>query len=196
MGVLNFSIEDLQGNSNSSESEKQKASSSNSASLTSEEEILCEAKRRNFKMIPLDIQRVITEIFGVEIQLESMDRNISGYLEENPTKGKWIIYLNQYDNPRRRNFTMAHELAHLVLEHNSQLINGRKDEVILLRSDDNDPIEREADDFAANLLMPKEDFAQAIEHGINTFEKLALHFGVSISAIKYRAYKLGYIGKY
>ena len=192
MGVLNFSIEDLQKKGDKKR-EKQQAVS---PSLTSVEEILAEAKLRHFTMIPLDIYRVVTEIFGVEVQLENMDRNISGYLEENPKAGKWVIFLNQYDNPRRRNFTMAHELAHLVLQHNNQLINGRKDEVILLRSDNDDLIEKAADDFAANLLMPKESFAEAIEKGINTFEKLALQFGVSISAVKYRAYKLGYIGKY
>lgn len=195
MGVSYFSIEDL---TLDKKGQKKKSAfvTSSRLSIHTIDEIRREAKNRGIRTQPLDIERVIKEIFNINVIKDEMDRNISGYIEENANKTSWNIYINQYDNLRRQNFTMAHELAHFVLEHSSSLINGRKDESILLRSDNDDEVEKEANDFAAELLMPENEFRECIEKGINTFEQLALYFDVSISAIKYRAYKLKYIGSY
>ena len=44
--------------------------------------------------------------------------------------------------------------------------------------------------------MPEDKFEQYISEGTNTIEKLADKFQLSISAVRYRAYKLKYIQEY
>jgi Zn-dependent peptidase ImmA (M78 family) len=50
-----------------------------------------------------------------------------------------ILYNERQQNPRRRNFTLAHEIGHIYLDHR----------------DDSDKNEAEANRFASELLMPE-----------------------------------------
>ncbi|MBR6611450.1 MAG: ImmA/IrrE family metallo-endopeptidase, partial [Campylobacter sp.] len=51
-------------------------------------------------------------------------------------------------------------------------------------------------EFAAKLLMPKDDFLNIIKSGKTRLGDIAEHFGVSAAAAKYRAYRLGLIKEY
>lgn len=53
-------------------------------------------------------------------------------------------------------------------------------------------MEYEANEFAANLLMPKERVRDEIRNGVTSLKSLAEKFGVSILAMKYQVQKLGY----
>lgn len=84
-------------------------------------------------------------------------------------------------------FSAAHELGHLVLHHQDY----RQDEV-----DENKAHEKEADTFAAHLLMPQAAFERewAKYSGLRFVERvLAVKawFGVSYKTVLYRLYELG-----
>jgi Zn-dependent peptidase ImmA (M78 family) len=105
---------------------------------------------------------------------------VSGfYSKENGT-----IYINSKDIPARRSFTLAHELGHAILKHENP--------GVLLRSTVNgndSPIEKEANYFAANLLIPEEFLIRKIrKHNLsaNDIDILADLFAVSYSFMKYR----------
>ena len=123
-----------------------------------------------------------------------MDRDTSGFIER-ITPQEWAIHVNKWENPLRQKFTIAHELAHFIL-HQNILQSGSHYDSILYRDENTSPTEREANSFASNLLMPEDKFEQYISEGINTIEKLADKFQLSISAVRYRAYKLKYIQEY
>lgn len=90
-----------------------------------------------------------------------------------------MVFINESAPADRKRFTLAHELGHLVMHAE---IDGLAN------------IEREANEFASSLLMPKED----IQHELYelTIEKLAalkMKWRVSMAALIHRAKDLGTI---
>lgn len=98
---------------------------------------------------------------------------------------KWGILYNSAHSPGRTRFTIAHEFAHYLL-HRHKLPNGIRcgEEVVTRR--DGEGIEKEADTFAAFLLMPFHDFRARIPADYKpTFDELsqaASRYGVSLTA--------------
>lgn len=158
-------------------------------------EILEKARARQINTDPLDIKAVATQIFNIEIREDKFDKGISGFLER--IGQNWCIFVNQYENEWRKRFTIAHELGHFVKHRDKYIIAGSSaPDLIFFRDNTIDPIEKEANDFAADLLMPKDIFIKKIRSGCNTLEKLSEAFQLSTTAVKYRAYKLGLISEY
>ena len=95
------------------------------------------------------------------------------------------IVLGGGGSERRRRFTIAHEIGHFVLhpqlarpERGGQVTEAGRVE------------EREADAFAAELLMPEHQVRQAArEHGADV-DRLADRFDVSRSAMRNRLQRL------
>ena len=109
--------------------------------------------------------------------------------------------VNASDILPRRRFTAAHELGHAVL-HRERMGRFRADtETTLLEADDStDELEREANQFAAELLMPEAVLqARAAElkslHGVCPtgvlVYRLAAELLVSREAMRYRLKNLG-----
>ena len=117
-----------------------------------------------------------------------MDDDLSGYLEFRG--GVWMVGVNAFHHPNRKRFTIAHEIAHFVLHSGQQA--SFHDRTFARRADDANPMEREADRFAAQLLMPEADVRELIRLGVTTLSGLAGHFGVSALAMRYRVQNLGY----
>lgn len=125
------------------------------------------------------------------IHTEFEDGDIAGVINLE----KKYLYINQADSIQRQRFTIAHELAHWLLhkdamqENNMLAVLYRKP----LGKDEEDPLEKEANCFAANLLVP--DFmlnqAIAIEGSNASDSRLAHIFNVSIPVIGYRRKFLG-----
>jgi Zn-dependent peptidase ImmA (M78 family) len=144
---------------------------------------------------PLDVERVVKEIFNIEILETDLGKNVSGFLER--IDSKWYIYINKYESKLRKRFTIAHELGHFVCHRNQYVSDGKPDhDQVFFRDDKTNSIEKAANEFAAELLMPENTFNECVNKGINTIEKLADAFQLSTSAVKYRAYKLGYLTEY
>ena len=101
--------------------------------------------------------------------------------------GQFHIYCNTPDgkdsqHPRVR-FTLAHELGHYFIdEHRNALRGGQPPRPSFPDRPGDDPVEHEANAFAAALLMPKREFREALKSvptGLPGILKLGTTFGVS-----------------
>ena len=96
------------------------------------------------------------------------------------------IVLRGGSDERRRRFTIAHEIGHFVL-HPQRLSPERGGAVnAALRAQ-----EREADQFAAELLMPEPLVREAVVEQGGDVERLAGRFDVSRQAMQTRLRRLG-----
>ena len=104
-----------------------------------------------------------------------------------------ILVRSDESEPRRR-FTIAHELGHWIcqcLEGDMQPVYCRAAEIGVDAAAK--ALEREANVFAANLLMP-EPVVRAAWTGAGTIEATASLFDVSSEAMEWRLYNCGFIG--
>ncbi|MHB1711585.1 MAG: ImmA/IrrE family metallo-endopeptidase [Acidimicrobiales bacterium] len=86
-----------------------------------------------------------------------------------------VILLNAAGHPDRRRLTLAHELGHLTLHSN----------------DVHEDAERQANDFAAEFLMPETAIRPELRRrDLGTLLDLKREWGVSMQAIFERAYRL------
>lgn len=133
------------------------------------------------------------------------DDNVSGFITYDKTSEKYKMFINTNKPQKRINFTVAHELGHYFLHRD--IIRGEKDFLekeetldsgdILYRKDEDRAMseeekkyEREANRFAAKLLMPEQYVRKAwmIFWDIST---CALIFDVSEIAMSIRLNELG-----
>jgi len=152
-----------------------------------------EALRFKLNRDPLDIRGVVEKIFKLKLQEQDLKKDASGFLEQ--INDTWCIIVNKYESETRKRFTIAHELGHYVCHRNEYNSINQYDQ-IFFRDENTNPMEQEANDFAAKLLMPEHIFYKYIREGHNTINLLAEKFNLSTSAVKYRAYKLGLISEY
>ena len=116
-----------------------------------------------------------------------------GALVRNPDNpDEWGIFYNAKARPERQRFTLAHELGHFVLHRDSHASFNCDKESIYTGADTLKLIEREADEFASNLLMPGDLLRQRITGKRIDFHllgELAKEFGVSLEAMCIRLIK-------
>ncbi len=113
--------------------------------------------------------------------------------------GAALIGINSTENPRRQRFTIAHEIGHFFL-------HPQKDVLVDYRSNSKGthrtPKEKEADIFAASLLMPRQELIKdfmKVAGGVLTDEEqtkkvvslLATKYEVSGEAMNIRLLGLG-----
>lgn len=115
--------------------------------------------------------------------------HISGMiLKSSPTEqggpSGYAIYVNQTHHKNRRRFTTAHEIAHFVL-HENLIGDGITDDG-LYRSRLSSPIESQANNYAAEILMPTHLINKALAQGKESISDLADHFEVSKSSMSIR----------
>lgn len=123
--------------------------------------------------------------------------SFDGILEH--ANGLFHIYLNKKltlnsDNPRLR-FSFAHELGHYFIdEHRNALMKGislHKSYYHYLRRN---IVEKEADYFASNLLMPTKRFENDVfrkKFNFSLINSLSKTYGVSITACAFRFSDIG-----
>ena len=143
-------------------------------------ELQTRLRNKGLVQIPLDVEQ-IAEFLGLELLYEIMDKDMSGYLEFKG--GRWVIGVNALHHPSRQRFTVAHEIAHFWLHGDS--CSQFRDKTFARRTGDADPNEREADAFAAALLMPEDLLREAISDGCQSLQALAEKFGVSALAMRF-----------
>lgn len=138
---------------------------------------------------------------GARIHADALAGDLSGFLFRDGDHA--VIGVNTLHPQTRQNFTLGHELGHLLLHDQEQLHVDRGFPVRLrneVSSQGTDEAEREANYFAAALLMPK----RFIEHDLQDEEFLDLtedtkvkilsrKYGVSTIALVNRLKNLGYI---
>lgn len=149
----------------------------------------------NQKSIPIQIVSIV-EAFGFRVYQNDMEDDISGFIA---VDSKWqndfntdkLIVVNSDHNYGHKRFTIAHELGHYLLDYT----NPNKpyyDAYRQSKSYCNE--EKRANQFAANLLMPRTDFIDAHNDikntGKNITSLLSEKFGVSAKAIEMRIQEL------
>jgi Zn-dependent peptidase ImmA (M78 family) len=133
----------------------------------------------------------IAKEFGIKVKLATLKSNISGQIQEN-SEGV-LIKINRHDVKARQRYTLAHEIAHFLL-HRHLLKDGITDDV-LYRSKLSDKIETEANQLAADIIMPMSSINFLIstihkdKKNETLYEALAEDLGVSTIALKYRLEK-------
>src|SRR6202049_1685842 len=104
---------------------------------------------------PVPVER-IAKAKGARLFHQSLEDDVSGFLYRDEAQA--VIGVNTHHAPVRQNFTMAHELGHLLL-HDQEKLHVDHGFRVRLRDDvssqGTDEPEREANFFAASLLMPK-----------------------------------------
>jgi Zn-dependent peptidase ImmA (M78 family) len=152
------------------------------------------------KEAPVPVMK-IAKACGARIHVDSLDGDLSGFLYRDEKDA--IIGINTHHSSARQNFTLAHELAHLLLHEQEQLHVDHGFRVRLrndVSSQGTDEAEREANLFAASLLMPKKfiekdlagvEFVDLLDDDL--LYDLARKYGVSTQALVNRLKNLGYI---
>ena len=154
---------------------------------------------------PIDVNEVVARLsqikhMVVQIHEEKFANSLNGIsailVKE---KNKAIIAVNSIDSESRKRFSISHELGHLLLHGNHEGLKVEKgiqpqlfNKVVYTRADAvHDKAEREANEFAAELLMPedliKTDFEKALkDNDDNLISVLAKKYKVSEIAMQYR----------
>lgn len=137
--------------------------------------------------LPIDPVQIAT-VAGVSVYGRGgwgdMDYPYSGYYRI--FNGQPSIEYNVSEPPVRQRFTVAHELGHFALGHQ----DAPRDAGNFQSS--GDVRERQANRFAAELLMPTSLVSQYYQNGLaNSVDALANIFGVSKDAMGYRLINLG-----
>lgn len=142
----------------------------------------------------IDVVRVADRL-GIELMIYDFGEDVSGVLLRDGNKAKIGYAIN--NGKRRQRFTIAHELGHYVLNHQRRGVFVDTPEKYftffrdLKSSTGEDFQEREANAFAAALLMPRElliEAAKAIYHsGITRDEEFDI---VTMLADKFNVSKL------
>lgn len=129
----------------------------------------------------------LAEDLGVSVYYVDWPDSMSGKIERDPQRGGksgYAIFVNGNHHPNRRRFTIAHELAHLIL-HEEEIGDGIFDDA-LYRSGLPRRMEVEANRLAADILMPWHLLNAAMDGGDYSVEELAASFGVSNSSMSIR----------
>lgn len=143
----------------------------------------------------------IAKAKGARIFVESLEGDLSGFLYRD--KQQAVIGVNTRHHPVRQNFTIGHELGHLLL-HDQDPLHVDHEFRVRLRDDvssrGTDEAEREANFFAASILMPRAflEADLATEEYVDLLDDTFLHelgrkYGVSTQALVNRLKTLGYI---
>lgn len=155
-------------------------------------------KAHNLYSVPVKIE-TLAHALGLEIVEHDLDQAISGLLIT--TESKSTIGLNSNNFPTRRRFTIAHEIGHYTLKHQREgLFLDKPDNLYtIIYRDKNSSTgeflqEREANAFAAAVLMPKELITQKLanttfnfqDQNLDIIHDLATSFGVSDQAMGFR----------
>jgi Zn-dependent peptidase ImmA (M78 family) len=143
---------------------------------------------------PVPLDRIIRAA-GVIVQYGPFDGELSGmaFIKD----GQAMIGVNSLHASTRQRFTLAHELGHILLHRPVLEASGvhvdkgslRRDS---LASEGVDDQEIEANNFAAELLMPEPLLAAALDgHNLDleddeAVEALAKKFKVSTTALQFR----------
>lgn len=136
--------------------------------------------------VPVPVEDIAEDLLGLRVRVDSGMGALSGAL----LPAHRLIRVNADEPPDRRRFTVAHEIGHWVVHCAEQ----RERAPIMCRSVETpgarDVREREANVFAADLLMPEDAVRGRFDTVGPHAEPLAHTFGVSVDAMRWRLYNL------
>ena len=144
--------------------------------------------------IPVPVESIAEDLLGLRIEEDDLGE-CSGMLI--PTERLILVNASEAmsgDTPTRRHrFTIAHELGHWICH-----AHGAESAPTYCRSQDvsqdtDRTLEREANVFGAELLMPEDSVRQSWQASANAAD-VAARLGVSVLAAHWRLYGFGLAG--
>jgi len=100
-----------------------------------------------------------------------------------------VIIHNPTHSVGRQASNIAHEIAHVLLQHEPTRIVMSHDGTLVMRSFDAKQ-EEEANWLAWCILLPREAVMSALRRRMSV-EQIAAHFGVSVTLVRFRIQKTG-----
>jgi len=146
------------------------------------------ALARELPREPADLFRLAPRL-GLEIREVNADGFDGALIRARELPLGAIVIRKSFREAGRKNFTLAHEIGHFLLPGHDQT------ELICTKADvgnwgeESKEIEREADEFAAELLMPGAYVQRIIRSAapsLQLIEKIARRFHTSLSAAAWR----------
>ena len=136
---------------------------------------------------PVPVFQILDEL-GLGPQFQLLDDDISGWIERKDN-GTYSVAVNAAHATVRQRFTAAHELGHFI--YHRDLLGQGVGDTRAYRAQNTPfpnsairPIhERQANSFAANLLMPRATIAALKAEGLTTPPELADRLEVSLHAM-------------
>jgi Zn-dependent peptidase ImmA (M78 family) len=130
---------------------------------------------------PVPVEAIAEDLLGLYVEEIPLD-GVSGLLYPSER----LIRVNANDVPPRRRFTLAHEVGHWVCQ-----VQEERGAPLMCRAQDvgpsaDRPLEREANVFAAELLMPESAVREAWEE-LREVGACSARFDVSLTAMQWRA---------
>jgi len=155
------------------------------------------ALRGKYPQIPVPVVEIAKDM-GLKIyETNDFTDAESGSLKRE--NDGYVIYIDAKETPTRKRFTIAHEIGHFIMHKDllhkagDEFIDTLKQPVIQLQRSKKESVQtmREiaANQFAAALLMPENEFRKVFEQS-TTVESVAQVFRVSPSAVTVRAKEL------
>ncbi len=145
---------------------------------------------------PVPVESIAKHL-GIEVRYVSAPADVSGALVIK--EGKAFIVVNEDHHENRQRFTIAHEIAHFRLHKTNEQAHLDEDFRVYKRDKKSslatDPNEIEANQYAAELLMPQKfllgDFLRARADRSGIAIRLANKYQVSPRAMEFRLGNLG-----
>ena len=132
---------------------------------------------------PVDLDGMAAALGVAVIRDPSLPAGISGKIERSGRGFRIVV--NGTHGPLRQRFTLAHEIAHYVL-HRDLIGDGVTDDAMYRSGRLSDDYERQANRYAADLLMPARLIRAAWREGVRSFADMAARFDVSAEAARIR----------
>jgi Zn-dependent peptidase ImmA (M78 family) len=156
-----------------------------------------EIAKRYWPQVPVRVFELATELGLGPVFDPALGEMVSGMIQRRPD-GDFEIVVNARHHVNRQRFTVAHEIGHFIF-HRDRLHAGtsdtlayRTDQRIFPNSLIGPEQERQANNFAANLLIPNTHLQAAQAAGFTDPSDLAQKYEVSLGAMKI---KLGLSGQ-
>lgn len=139
------------------------------------------------KTAPVDV-KALAQALGLNVwEMHNLPNGISGKIFRDPLNGGsagYSIGVNSFEGFRRKRFTVAHEVAHFIL-HRDRIGDELTDDA-MYRSGLTTKEEIQANQLAADILMPVRLINRLRASGISAVDALADRLEVSEAAMRVR----------
>ena len=122
----------------------------------------------NIEAPPVNIEELAGAL-GITIQYEPADDKLSGFLIRDLKNHRAVIGVNSSHPRNRKRFTIAHEIGHFLLHESEKVYMDGINNIFRVHHRNEDSSkgsnvdEKEANLFAAELLMPKKFLAKNLD---------------------------------
>jgi Zn-dependent peptidase ImmA (M78 family) len=151
----------------------------------------------NIGALPVPVDELAKRL-GIDLTYEAYEGDVSGMLYRQDDRA--VIGVNSKHAPTRQRFTVAHEIGHYVLHEGQPMFVDSFVTRVNWRNGESNIEEIQANQFAAELLMPRDFVAREVDRALSkrrTIEaqalasQLARLFAVSVQAMEFRLANLG-----